>query len=102
MKLSGDLVVFITGGASGLGEATVRYLHSHGCEVAIADMQVENMEKIQKDLGKDRVHIVKCDVTSEQAVKEAVESTVKAFGTVHAALACAGVAWPGLMLTSKG
>ena len=42
MKLE-NLVVFITGGASGLGEATVRYLVSKKCKVAIADMNQERM-----------------------------------------------------------
>ena len=46
MKLSNDLVVFITGGASGLGEATVRYLRSKGCKVAIADMQKDRMDML--------------------------------------------------------
>ena len=33
-----NLVVFVTGGASGLGEAPVRYLHKNGCKISIADM----------------------------------------------------------------
>ena len=45
MKLDG-LIVFVTGGASGLGEATVRYLISKGCKVAIADMNEERMSLI--------------------------------------------------------
>lgn len=38
MKITKDLVIFITGGASGLGEATVRLLASLGCKIGIADM----------------------------------------------------------------
>ena len=37
------MVFFITGGASGLGEATVRRLHKAGARIAIADMNTENM-----------------------------------------------------------
>ena len=41
-------------------------------------------------------------MTKEEDVKNAVEKTVAIFGTIHAALACAGVAWPVQTLTSKG
>ena len=43
MKLDSNLVILITGGASGLGEATVRLLHSFGCMIAIADLDELNM-----------------------------------------------------------
>ena len=43
MKLTSDLIIFITGGASGLGEATVRLLHSYGCKVGVADMNEERL-----------------------------------------------------------
>jgi 3-hydroxyacyl-CoA dehydrogenase/3-hydroxy-2-methylbutyryl-CoA dehydrogenase len=46
MRITGDLVFFITGGASGLGEATVRRIHAAGAMVAIADMNKERMEMI--------------------------------------------------------
>ena len=51
MKLTADLVCFITGGASGLGKATMRYLVSHGCKVPIADMNNERMESLKKEIG---------------------------------------------------
>jgi NAD(P)-dependent dehydrogenase (short-subunit alcohol dehydrogenase family) len=38
MRITKDTVFFITGGASGLGEAAVREIHAHGARVAIADM----------------------------------------------------------------
>eukprot|EP00351_Strombidinopsis_sp_SopsisLIS2011_P002277 CAMPEP_0116874254 /NCGR_PEP_ID=MMETSP0463-20121206/5692_1 /TAXON_ID=181622 /ORGANISM="Strombidinopsis sp, Strain SopsisLIS2011" /LENGTH=75 /DNA_ID=CAMNT_0004517667 /DNA_START=19 /DNA_END=246 /DNA_ORIENTATION=- len=75
MKITKDTVVFVTGGASGLGEETVRRLHSQGAKVAIADMNIERMDIIQKDL-KDRVLTFKCDVTKEDDVKLAIEKTV--------------------------
>jgi NADP-dependent 3-hydroxy acid dehydrogenase YdfG len=43
MKIKAGMVVFVTGGASGLGEATVRDLHAQGASVAIADMNLERM-----------------------------------------------------------
>ena len=50
MKLTPNTVVFITGGASGLGEETARHFHAQGCKVAIADMNVERMEMIKSQL----------------------------------------------------
>ena len=43
MKITGDLVFFITGGASGLGEATVRDIHAMGAKVAVADFNDERL-----------------------------------------------------------
>lgn len=100
MKLTPDTVVFITGGASGLGEETARHFHSQGCKVAIADMNTERMEMIKSEL-RDRLLTFKCNVTVEQDVKTAMEATAAQWGTIHVALACAGVAWPCLTLTSK-
>ena len=45
---------------------------------------------------------VPCDVTKENDVKNAIESTVARFGTIHVALACAGIPWPTPTLTSQG
>jgi 3-hydroxyacyl-CoA dehydrogenase/3-hydroxy-2-methylbutyryl-CoA dehydrogenase len=101
MKLTKDLVVFITGGASGLGEATVREIHASGCKIGVADMNEERLELLKNDL-KENIVCIKCDVTKEEDVKRAIDETVKAFGTIHAALACAGVATVTPTLTSKG
>lgn len=101
MKITKDLVFFITGGASGLGEATARYIHSLGATVAVVDMNEERLELLRKDL-KERILCMRCDVTNEEEVRKAIEETVKTFGSLHAALACAGVAPASMTLTSKG
>ena len=100
MKVDKNLIVFITGGASGLGEETARRLHAQGCRVAIADLDDERLEILKKEL-KDRILTFICDVTKESDVKEAIEGTVKEWGTIHVALASAGVGWPIQTLTSK-
>ena len=64
MKVGPDLVVFITGGASGLGETTARYLISFGCNVCIADLNVDRMTKMKSELG-DNLVFFECDVTEE-------------------------------------
>ena len=62
----------VTGGASGLGEGTVRTLHAGGANVVIADLQTEKGEALAKELGA-KARFVKCDVTSEADGKAAVD-----------------------------
>jgi NADP-dependent 3-hydroxy acid dehydrogenase YdfG len=50
-----NLVIFVTGGASGLGESTVRYLHKKGCKISVADMNEERLNLLLKELGGDRL-----------------------------------------------
>lgn len=81
-------VFLITGGASGLGEATARMAAENGAKVVIADLQVELGEKLAKTLGG---RFVKCDVTSEADGIAAVALAVKEFGGVHVLVNCAGI-----------
>jgi NAD(P)-dependent dehydrogenase (short-subunit alcohol dehydrogenase family) len=64
-------------------------------------MNTERLDMLKSEL-KTRVLTLKCDVTKEDDVKNAIEKTVATFGALHVALACAGVAWPSMMITSKG
>ena len=75
MKITEGLVAFVTGGASGLGEAAVRDLHQKGATVIIADMNTERLDMLKNEL-KTRVLTIKCDVTKETDVKDAIEKTV--------------------------
>ena len=84
-----------------MGEATVREIHAKGARVAIADMNQERLDLIKNEL-KERVVVFKCDVTKEEDVKKAIDGTVEAFGTIHAVLACAGIATVSPTLSSKG
>ena len=81
----------VTGGASGLGEATVRTLHAGGANVVIADLQADEGEALAKELGA-KARFVKCDVTSEADGKAAVELAVKTFGGLQGLVNCAGIA----------
>lgn len=91
--------MFVTGGASGLGEATVRLLYSKGALIAIADLNEDKLAAIQKDLP--LALVLKCDVSKEADVKAAIDATVAKFGTIHVALASAGIAPLTMTLTSK-
>ena len=62
---------------------------------------MKHLAENELKVGSDRLVYFACDVTQESQVKAAVEGTVNAFGTVHVALASAGVNWPVQTLTSK-
>ena len=83
-------VFLVTGGASGLGEATVRMAVANGGKAVIADMQADAGEKIAKEVGAS-VRSIKCDVTSEADGKAAVAFAQKEFGGVHVLVNCAGI-----------
>lgn len=69
-------VGFVTGGASGLGEATARKLISEGAKVIIADLQEEKGQALAEELGDDAL-FVKTDVTDETSVKQAVKTAAE-------------------------
>jgi len=96
-----ECMAVVTGGASGLGEASVRSLLAQGARVAIFDIAAERGAKLAAELGPNCL-FVSADVTSDEACRAAVEKTVAAFGTIHVAINCAGVADPGKVLSKKG
>jgi NAD(P)-dependent dehydrogenase (short-subunit alcohol dehydrogenase family) len=96
-----DKVAMVTGGASGLGEATVRYLLGKGARAAIVDFAEERGKQVAADLG-GRVIFCKTDVTDEKSVQSSVSKTLEAFGGIHVAVNCAGVGTPGKVLGKEG
>ena len=80
----------VTGGASGLGEATVRAIVAAGGKVVIADVNADAGNAIAKELG--QVRFIKTDVTSEADGKAAVDLALKEFGGLQGLINCAGVA----------
>ncbi len=83
-------VFLVTGGASGLGEATVRMAIANGGKAVIADMQEDKGKALAAELGAN-VRVVKCDVTSEADGKNAVAFAVKEFGALNVLVNCAGI-----------
>lgn len=100
MQVAGSVAV-VTGGASGLGEACVRDLAREGAKVAILDLTEEAGRAIASELG-DSAIFCRTDVTDEKTVQAAVDATVDAFGGIHVAVNCAGVATPAKVLSKKG
>ena len=82
----------VSGGASGLGEATVRRLHEHGAVVTIADVNEEKGAALAGELGED-ASFVKADVTNEEEVEAAVQAAAGADGGLRISVSCAGVGW---------
>ena len=87
MELNSSVAAVVTGGASGLGEATVRILAAKGVKVAIFDM---NEEKGQKVAGEVGGVFCKCNVTSEEEVDAAFAKAREAHGQERILVNCAG------------
>jgi 3-hydroxyacyl-CoA dehydrogenase/3-hydroxy-2-methylbutyryl-CoA dehydrogenase len=88
---SNGCVAIVTGGASGLGEATVRSIVANGGKVAILDLSEELGAKLAEELGRDQAIFIKADVTNESEIQQALNQTVEAFGGLHVAVNCAGI-----------
>ena len=87
MKLDSTISAVVTGGASGLGEATSRLLASHGVKVAIFDMNEAKGEAVAKELGGV---FCKVNVTSDAEVDAAFAKSRAAIGQERILINCAG------------
>ncbi len=80
----------ISGGASGLGEATARALAAAGAEVTIVDLNADKGKALADELGGQ---FVQTDVSDEAQVQAAVEQAVSTKAPLRIAVACAGIGW---------
>ena len=78
----------VVGGASGLGEATVRHLHERAAAVTVADVSAERGQALADALG---VRFVTCDVRDERQVQAAVQAAAQADGGLRICVCCAGI-----------
>jgi NAD(P)-dependent dehydrogenase (short-subunit alcohol dehydrogenase family) len=85
-----DSVALVTGGASGLGEATVRLIVNGGGRAMILDRAGSAGAGLASELG-ERAAFSEADVTDEAQVRAAVERTVERFGVLNVTVNCAGV-----------
>ena len=74
-------VVFVTGGASGIGADVVRAFHQNGCKVAFVDIQEEAGRALALELG-SAAHFIKCDLTDVDALKSAIETVRQSIGPI--------------------
>ncbi|HTA97165.1 MAG TPA: SDR family NAD(P)-dependent oxidoreductase [Solirubrobacteraceae bacterium] len=98
MQIQGSSAL-IVGGASGLGEATVRRLHELGALVTIADVNADKGAALASELD---VEFAACDVREEAQVEAAVEQAAAADGGLRIAVCCAGIGWAQKLSGSKG
>ena len=91
-------VALVTGGASGLGQATVETFVEKGAKVVILDINEENANKIIEELGEDNVMFVSTNIMEEAPVINAIDSIKDKFGALHIAVNCAGTGYPGRIL----
>lgn len=100
MKMS-DVKAIVTGGASGLGEATVRSIVSNGGKAAIFDLSDERGRTLSEELGEGILYL-KTDVTSEADVVKAVEGAVEALDGINTVVNCAGIGAASKVIGKKG
>ncbi|MGD9912446.1 MAG: 3-hydroxyacyl-CoA dehydrogenase [Rhizobiaceae bacterium] len=88
MNPSGQIAV-VTGGGSGLGEATARALAAKGAKIAIFDVGMERAEKVAADLGGIAV---KCDVSNAESGEHGFATVIEKLGAPRILVNCAGIA----------
>jgi NAD(P)-dependent dehydrogenase (short-subunit alcohol dehydrogenase family) len=96
MKIDSSISAVVTGGASGLGLATVKALRAAGAKVAIFDMNEETGNQAAEETGSV---FVRCDVLSDESVDEAFAKARAANGQERVLVCCAGGG--NAMLTAK-
>ncbi|KAE8704264.1 Short-chain dehydrogenase reductase 5 [Hibiscus syriacus] len=90
-KLAGKVAI-VTGGASGIGEATARLFVAHGARmIIIADIQDHLGQQVATSIGSQNCTYMRCDVTDEDQVKALVQSTVENYGQLDIMFSNAGI-----------
>ncbi|XP_021658442.1 tropinone reductase-like 1 [Hevea brasiliensis] len=88
-RLEGKVAI-ITGGASGMGAATVQLFHEHGAQVVLADIKDKQGQAIADKLG-ENVTYIHCDVSDEDDVINLIDTTIEKHGKLDIMYNNAGV-----------
>lgn len=96
MKLKNQIAI-ITGGSSGMGAATARYLAKRGAKVAVWDLK--NTEEIAKEINCIGIN---CDVTDEKSVQAALQQTITKLGIPRICINCAGIVHGARLVGKEG
>jgi 3-hydroxyacyl-CoA dehydrogenase/3-hydroxy-2-methylbutyryl-CoA dehydrogenase len=99
MRIEGSGAL-VAGGASGLGEATVRRLHASGAQVVIADLNEDRGRAVAEEMGAG-AQFVSCDVANPEQVQEAVAAAALPSG-LRISVCCAGIGWAGRVAGRRG
>jgi NAD(P)-dependent dehydrogenase (short-subunit alcohol dehydrogenase family) len=98
MNLNGTAAI-VSGGASGLGEATARVLAAAGATVLIADLNKEHGERVA---GEVNGLFARTDVSDEASVQAAVDAAAAAGPPLRTAVSCAGIGWAARTVARDG
>jgi meso-butanediol dehydrogenase/(S,S)-butanediol dehydrogenase/diacetyl reductase len=92
MKLEGKVCI-VTGGATGIGEASAIALAREGARVSVGDVNVEEGQKTVQSIEEEggEAIFVECDVSQEDAARRLVEETVRSFGRLDVLFNNAGI-----------
>lgn len=100
MQIEGQTAL-VTGGASGLGRATVEALLDAGANAVIADLPKSDGEAVAKQLG-PRSTFAPTNVTDPEQIQAAIEMGAERFGGIHIAVNCAGIGWAQRTVSRDG
>lgn len=100
MNIEGKVAI-VTGGASGLGQASCEMFVQKGAKVMIFDRSEENAIKVKEALG-ESVDYCLVDVTDEAAVQRGIDKTIEVFGALNILVNCAGIGMATKTYGSKG
>jgi NAD(P)-dependent dehydrogenase (short-subunit alcohol dehydrogenase family) len=100
VQITDSTVALVTGGASGLGGATVRRLVADGARAVIVDLPSSPGADVAAELG-ERVRFVAADVRSEEQVRAAVDAA-RELGELRVVVSCAGIGTPGRVVGRNG
>ena len=100
MQINASTVALVTGGASGLGEATTRRLHREGASVVILDLPSSGGPALSRELG-GRASFCPADVRDQTQVQAAIDAATEA-GVLRIVVNCAGIGTPGRVVGRKG
>jgi len=100
MELQGKVAI-VTGGASGLGRATVETLVARGAKAVIFDMNADLAKSVAEELGANVSYAV-VNVADEDSVKAGIAHTIEKFGAIHVCVNCAGIGPAAKTLGKEG
>jgi NAD(P)-dependent dehydrogenase (short-subunit alcohol dehydrogenase family) len=99
MIIDGNLVVVVTGGASGMGFASAEWFAKKGAKVALFDTNIEQAQTMAKKIG---AIAFECDVRSAESVEKAIASAREINGPARVGINCAGIAPAGRIVGKNG
>ena len=100
MQITESTVALITGGGSGLGEATARRLHADGACVVLLDLDRSPGADVAASLD-ERARLVAADVRNEDHVQGAIDAA-REMGELRITVNCAGIGTPGRIVGKRG